>query len=58
MWYSSESVTNRRGSLLVYSVREDAVAAWYASFSDRVGWQLDQVQGIGRDVVASLAAGD
>jgi hypothetical protein len=56
VWYSSGSVANGRGSLLVYSVKQDAVAAWYAGFSDRGGWRLDQAEGIGRDVVVSLMA--
>jgi hypothetical protein len=57
VWYSSGSAANRRGSLLVYSAREDEVAAWYAGFSERQGWRLDQVKGIGRDIVVSLTAG-
>ena len=54
VWYSSGSVTNRRGSLMVYNIRQDAVATWYAGFSDRKGWRLDQAEGIGRETVALL----
>ena len=56
MWYSSRSAQNRRGSLLVYGTRENELAAWYACFTNRDGWQLDQVNGISREVVVSLAA--
>jgi hypothetical protein len=56
VWYSSGSAANRRGSLLVYSVREGDVAAWYAGFSERQGWKLDQVKGIGREIVLLLVA--
>jgi hypothetical protein len=58
VWYSSGSAGNRRASMLVYSVQEDAVAAWYAGFIARPGWQVAQVKGIGREVVVSLAAGE
>lgn len=58
VWYSSGSVTSRRGSLLVYAAREGAVAAWYAGFSERQGWQLDQVKGISREAASSLIAGE
>jgi hypothetical protein len=56
VWYSSGSAANRRGSLLVYTVRASEVAAWYAGVSERRGWQLDQVKGISREAVSSLAA--
>ncbi len=58
IWYSSGSVANRRGSLMVYSVRQDAVAAWYAGFSDHEGWRLEQTEGIGRETVALLMGGE
>jgi hypothetical protein len=56
VWYSSGSAASRRGSLLVYSVREGAVAAWYASFSERQGWRVDRVKGIAQEAVESVAA--
>jgi hypothetical protein len=54
VWYSSGSISSRRGSVMVYSAREGDTHAWYACFSDRQGWQLDQVKGTDRNAVASL----
>lgn len=59
IWYSSGSVTNGKGSLLVYATRDNAVAAWYAGFTERdAGWQLDRVKGTDRTFVSSLIASD
>ncbi len=54
VWYSSGTATNLRGSIMVYRVLNGEVATWYASFSQRGGWQLDQVKGIHREQVLSL----
>jgi hypothetical protein len=55
MWYSSGSIANRRGSLLVYLVLNRQVDTWYAGFDDRQGWKLNQVEGIDREAVVTLA---
>lgn len=54
VWYSSGSTSSRRGSILVYGVRKGDVGGWYAGFSDRDGWRLDQVKGLDRNTVGSL----
>jgi hypothetical protein len=57
IWYSSGSVVNRRGSLLVYGVSGDATTAWYAGFTERNGdWRADHVKGVSRSIVSSLLA--
>jgi hypothetical protein len=56
IWYSSGSRMSRRASVLAYGTQGGAVTAWYAGFSERQGWQLDQVKGISRDAVAALMA--
>ena len=59
VWYSSGTVTNRKGSLMVYAMRDGAITAWYAGFTERaVGWQLDHVKGIDRSLVSSLIASE
>jgi len=35
VWYSSRSTSSRRGSILVYAVRDGDVEGWYAGFSER-----------------------
>jgi hypothetical protein len=57
VWYSSGSASNRRGSILVYQARDGVVDGWYAGFVERGGWRLDQVKGMERTIVDSLAAG-
>ncbi len=54
VWYSSGTTSNLRGSIMVYRILNGEVATWYASFSQRGGWQLDQVKGIDRDTVLTL----
>jgi hypothetical protein len=56
VWYSSGSAATRRASLLVYVVHRGTADAWYAGFSERRGWQLDQVKGTSREAVSALMA--
>ena len=54
-WYSSETATNDRGSLMVYISRQKKVETWFASFIKRSEWKLDKVKGINRDkILASV----
>jgi hypothetical protein len=55
VWYSSGTVINHRGSLLVYSARDGVVDGWYAGFAERGGWHVEQVKGTNRDAVISVA---
>lgn len=54
VWYSSGTTANLRGSIMVYRILNDEVSTWYASFSQRAGWQLDQVKGIDREQILAL----
>lgn len=54
VWYSSETDKNKRGSLMVYRVIDDAVITWYASFSYDDSWRLDQTKGIDRDFLLQV----
>src|SRR5688500_5204884 len=57
VWYSSGTVTNGKGSLMVYAMRDGAITPWYAGVTERVvGWQLDHVKGIDRSLVSSFIA--
>ncbi|HZS48698.1 MAG TPA: hypothetical protein VFC63_26740 [Blastocatellia bacterium] len=48
IWYSSETRTNDRGSMMVYSAEAGTVKTWFASFAKRDKWKLDLVKGIDR----------
>jgi hypothetical protein len=37
VWYSSNTITNDRASLMVYTVKGEKVASWYASFHRKDG---------------------
>jgi hypothetical protein len=54
LWYASRSLENRKASLMVYSTRDGATDAWYANFTDRHGWHVDQVKGTTREQVSAL----
>jgi hypothetical protein len=54
LWFSSETAKNGRGSLMVYSVREGDVLAWFASFRRDTEWRLLRVKGASREDVNRL----
>lgn len=49
VWYSSNTLANQKGSLMVYTVTTHGVATWFASFRKRETWKLDSTKGIYRD---------
>jgi hypothetical protein len=51
VWYSGGTLTNGRGSLMVYSVDGTSVDCWFASFHRDSIWSLARTKGIGRDKV-------
>jgi hypothetical protein len=57
VWYSSETDKNKRGSLMVYRVKDDAVITWYASFLYDDSWRLDHTKGIDREFIHQYIAG-
>jgi len=52
VWFSSQTLANRRGSLMVYRVSGDIVTSWYSSFSCGLNWQIDRIKGIPRQHLA------
>lgn len=49
IWYSSNSNTNGRGSLMMYRVAINKVETWYASIVKKEDWQIEQTKGIGKN---------
>jgi hypothetical protein len=49
LWYSSNSSTNSRASVMAYSLAGDKTDTWYASFARKDAWQLQSSKGIDRD---------
>jgi hypothetical protein len=57
VWYSTETATSGRGSVMVYEVQGETVATWYASFRKDAEWVLNEAKGNTRATVERLMAG-
>lgn len=53
IWFSSNSETNQRGSLMAYIVRDETVTTWYASVENIKGWRITKSKGISLDELKS-----
>jgi hypothetical protein len=58
VWLSSNTKSNRRGSIMVYEVKDSSVHTWYAELSKDEGWRVLQTKGITREQVQSLMERD
>lgn len=54
VWYSSASESNKRGSLMVYRVKESEVNTWYASFEKKSLWVIDKTKRIDKDILVKI----
>lgn len=54
MWYSSGTLSNGRGSVMVYSVNGDQIEAWFAAFTKQTLWTLINTKGASLEHVKSL----
>jgi hypothetical protein len=54
VWFSSNTKSNGRGSLMVYEVSKSRVHTWYAAFSKEDEWTVVQAKGITRAQVQLL----
>ena len=48
VWFSSRTLPNRRGSLMIYRSSGGRITSWYSSFSREAAWEVVQTDGIGR----------
>ncbi len=51
VWYSSDTVENEKGSLMVYIVIGDQIKTWFASFQKDKEWKLNLTKHIDRDEI-------
>ena len=56
IWYSSNTVANDRGSVMVYAV-DRKTEAWFASFVRKSDWALHATKGVSREEVQRLLDG-
>jgi hypothetical protein len=51
LWYSSNTVTNDRASIMVYTVRGEHVDCWFTAFLRQEQWVLHSTKGVSRGEV-------
>jgi hypothetical protein len=51
IWYSTNTVANGRGSLMVYTVEKRKVDSWFASFVRNEDWKMHSTKGVSRAVL-------
>jgi hypothetical protein len=54
VWFSSNTKQNRRGSVMIYEVKNREVNPWYAGFAKEEQWRVLQTSGITTDQVQAL----
>jgi len=53
-WFSANTITNDRGSLMVYTTKGAQVSSWYAAFRREGRWAVSQSKGISIEDVRRL----
>jgi len=51
IWISSNSETNRQGSLMVYQIKGAQIYSWYVSIEEKDGWKVTKTKGIDKNQV-------
>ena len=51
VWVSSNSETNRQGSLMVYQIKNSEIQSWYASIEEKGEWKVTKTKGIDKNQV-------
>ncbi|MEM7163694.1 MAG: hypothetical protein AAF487_14805 [Bacteroidota bacterium] len=47
IWVSSNSKSNKQGSLMVYQIKDSEISTWYLSIEEKDKWRVTKVKGIG-----------
>lgn len=55
LWYSSNTIVNQKGSLMIYISQNDQVKTWYAHFENIGRWRITKTKGISLDELQLLA---
>jgi hypothetical protein len=56
VWYSSNTLSQERASIMVYAVKNDEIETWFASFRRVARWKLHITKGIDREFIEVLMA--
>jgi hypothetical protein len=54
LWYSANTLTNGRASVMMYRIQGDRIEAWYAAFNRQNGWNVQATKGVSSDNVQVL----
>ncbi|MEQ1605098.1 MAG: hypothetical protein ABL999_09530 [Pyrinomonadaceae bacterium] len=55
LWYSSNTLSNQKGSILVYISKDEEVTSWYAQFENIGGWRITRSKGVNIGEIQLLA---
>jgi hypothetical protein len=54
IWYSSNTLKNGRGSIMVYEIESERTGCWFASFRRHNKWELTLTKGVSRSEIQKL----
>jgi hypothetical protein len=54
VWFSANTVVNRRGAIMAYIPSEDRYMGWYVGLGEKDGWRVTEANGISRDEYEQL----
>jgi hypothetical protein len=54
VWYSSNTLANGKGSVMVYTIKAETSECWFAAFNRDKAWALGATKGVDRAVVLKL----
>jgi len=57
VWFSSNTIINRKGSMMLYRISDEKVTGWYASFIFKEKWKVNKVKNMDRDTIINLFGG-
>ncbi|MEL7001901.1 MAG: hypothetical protein AAFN93_04105 [Bacteroidota bacterium] len=53
-WVSTNSTTNRQGSLMTYIIKGEQIETWYASIEEHGLWKINRTKGISKNKLLLL----
>lgn len=51
IWISSNSKTNRQGSLMVYQIKDSEIQSWYACIEEKDDWKITKTKGVDKNQI-------
>lgn len=54
IWISSNTITNKQGSIMVYQIKNAQIETWYASMEEKGKWCVSKTKGIDKNHLQSI----